>query len=182
MGPITLCSRLLCPVDPAPGQTGDSVTAGNSDTQPKKGSLAASCLFSLFPSECRALLRVACFHYSFLLTGVTGSMAGCSGPFAMPSSWGKAAFCDSLKEAAARLLVATCAQGPACQGNPSYGEHTQLFSLGAHREPQKLLLGEQWQGRLLIPESKPSTTAEKFPQGFHQTHRPGCCTKTILHF
>lgn len=38
-------------MDPILGETGDSVTIGSSDTQPEKGSLAALCLFSLFPSE-----------------------------------------------------------------------------------------------------------------------------------
>lgn len=38
-------------MDPGLGETGDSVMGGSSDTQPEKGSMAASCLFSLFPSE-----------------------------------------------------------------------------------------------------------------------------------
>lgn len=49
------------PVDPVPGHTGDSVTTGSSDTQPKKGSLAALCLFSLFPSECRGIIESCLF-------------------------------------------------------------------------------------------------------------------------
>lgn len=74
-------------------------------------------------------------------------------------------------------------QHAACQGNPFCGEHAQLFSLGADREqPQKLQLGEQWQRKLLLLKSKPSTTAQKFPGFFHQAHRLGCYTKTLLHF
>lgn len=74
------------PVDPVPGQTGDSVATGSSDTQPKRAPWLLCACFHYFQVNAEALLKVACFHYSFLLTGVTGSMTGCSGPFAMLGS------------------------------------------------------------------------------------------------
>lgn len=160
VGPITFCSRLLWPSGPLlQGRLVTMWLQGTVTHSPRKVPWLLRACFHYFQVNAEAFLKVACFHYIFLLTGVTGSTTGCSEPFAMPSSWDKAALCDSRKEAAARLLGATCAQG-----NPSCGEHTQLFSLSADRQPQELIPGMQGQGKLLLPQSKPSTTAQNSPR------------------